>query len=114
MNRQHVNKVSGVSLFMSMSLALALAVTGQVAKATESEPEEVSYTYVSLEYEVSNAHLGSEGWTLGFCFEVANPFHVFGGGQLTDIDLGDVAPGVEGYREGYLVGGGISNISVRA
>ncbi len=103
-----------------MSLALVLASAIQIAKAEEPELEEVSptqkvpayytevsYTYVSLEYEVSNTHQGSEGLTLGFSFEVAEPFHVFGGYQGTTIDLGDVAPGVKGERRGYLLGGGV-------
>lgn len=95
------------ALLLGIGLALVPATARQVAEAQEPEPEEISYTYVSLEYEVSNTHEGSEGLTLGFSFEVAEPFHIFGGYQVTTIDLGDVAPGVEGDRGGYLIGGGI-------
>lgn len=95
-------------LVLGMSLALVLAgCCGQEARAEEPEPKEISYTYVSLEYEVSNTHHGSEGLTLGFSFEVKDPFHIFGGYQVTTIDLGDVGPGVEGDRKGYLLGGGV-------
>ena len=88
-----------------------LVSAGSVAKAEAPDLKNISYTYVSLEYEVANTHQGSEGWTLGFCFEVAEPFHVFGGYSFTDIDLGEIAPGIEGDadREGYLIGGGVKH-----
>ncbi|MCY3933162.1 MAG: hypothetical protein OXH70_15760 [Acidobacteria bacterium] len=99
--------LGGAALVLGMGLALAPVAAGQSANAEESEPEGVSYTYLSLEYEASNTHHGSDGLTLGFCFEIAEPFHLFGGYQVTTIDLGDVAPFVEGDRKGYLVGAGV-------
>ena len=105
--RRKSETLSGPVLLLGIVLALPSATAGQVAEAEALEPEEISYTYVSLEYEVSNTHEGSEGLTLGFSFQIAEPFHIFGGYQSTLIDLGDVAPGVEGDRGGYLIGAGV-------
>ena len=91
----------GATMALGMSLSLMLAGAGQAA---EQKADEISYTYVSLEYELSNIQQGSEGVTLGFSFEIAEPFHVFGGLQDTDIDLGG---GATGDRQGYLIGGGV-------
>lgn len=73
-------------------------------QAIASETDEISYTYVSLEWEYSNVYDGSRGLTEGFSFEIADPIHIFGGFQQTALD---VAPYVEGYRKGYLIGAGI-------
>lgn len=51
---------------------------------------------------------GSRSLTYGFSFEVAEPFHIFGGWQEAELDVGSqdgVTPEVE--REGYLVGLGV-------
>ncbi len=55
--------LSAPALLLGIVLALPPATAGQVAEAEALEPEEISYTYVSLEYEVSNTHEGSEGLT---------------------------------------------------
>lgn len=66
-----------------------------------------SYNYVTLEYERADDHQGSRSVTYGFCFEPfesADWFHVFGGWQDGKLYF---PGGVRGYREGYLVGGGV-------
>lgn len=68
----------------------------------------MSYTYLSLEWEHSNVYEGSRSLTYGFSFEVAEPFHIFGGWQEAELDFGSqdgVTPEVN--REGYLVGLGV-------
>ena len=75
------------------------------------ETSEVSYTYLSLEWEHSNVYEGSRSLTYGFSFEVADPIHIFGGWQNAKLDIGIPIPGgmdiVEADREGYLVGLGV-------
>lgn len=85
---------------------LISATTATVAQEQGQATEEISYTYVSLEYERSNIRDGSEGLTLGFSFEVADPIHIFGGWQETDIDISK-SIGLKGDRQGYLIGAGI-------
>ncbi len=70
-------------------------------------PEPACSIHISLVWEHSNIQQGSEGLTLGFSCELADPFHVFGGLQGTDIDLGQTA---EGDRKGNLIGGGFRYI----
>ncbi len=97
--------------YRCMMLVLTLAGAGQAAWA---DTDEISYTYVSLEYEYSNVYDGSHGVTFGFCFEVADPFHVFGGWQEADLDIfqgpipdiGGLMGRVEADRQNYLVGVG--------
>ena len=96
-------------IFIAAAVFLALAIGGGQASAAEpGEPAEPSYTYLSLEWEHSNVYEGSRSLTYGFCFEVADPFHLFGGWQEAELDLGSqdgVSPDVS--REAWLVGLGI-------
>ena len=92
---------------VAVSLALLmLGVLSSAGWAGEANAEEVSYTYVSLEYEYSNVHDGSDGLTYGFSFEIADPIHIFGGWQESDLDVDEEA-GIKADREGYLIGAGI-------
>ena len=99
--------------YIFITAATFLALTwGGGRQADAAEPHEQSYTYLSLEWEHSNVHEGSRSLTYGFCFEFADPFHIFGGWQEGELDLGSlsldgmtVTP--EASREAYLVGLGI-------
>ena len=100
------NRPLGRKILRAAYLFGALVVTGGVGvgQAVASEADEISYTYVTLEYEYSNVYNGSRGLTEGFSFEVADPIHIFGGIQQTALDIG---LGVNGDRNGYLIGAGI-------
>lgn len=92
-----------LTLLLTAVPALLMA---SASSGAGQETEQISYTYVSLEYEYSNVHDGSEGLTYGFSFEVADPIHIFGGWQESDLDV-DKEAGIKADREGYLIGAGI-------
>ena len=87
------------------TIILMLALIAAPSATGAQEVPDPSYTYISLEYAISNVWDGSTGKTLGYSYEFLDRFHIFGGFQKSDVDV-DKSLGITSDKFDYLVAAG--------